>query len=148
MSLDSNVRAATNSLVDQMFIATADENYILARWAAINRLDLDFFWLSLHALEKYLKAILLLNGKPAKDFGHRIDVLYQRVLSLGLRCAPLIKPSFLEGLESQWLDEPVCKFIERLNEMGDPHNRYLLYGFYVFTEDLFKVDQIVWEIRR
>lgn len=130
-----------------MFVATADENYILARWAALNHLDLDFLWLGLHSIEKYLKAVLLLNGKSAK-IGHCIDDLYQQVLSLGVRCAPLVKPPFLELLDSRWFDEPICKFLERLNKKGDPNNRYLLYGFYVFMEDLFKLDQVVWEIRR
>ena len=61
-----------------MFIETADENYILARWAAINHLDLDFLGLGLHAIEKYLKALLLLNEKPAKKYGHNIKLLVSR----------------------------------------------------------------------
>jgi hypothetical protein len=146
-----NIRPSTNSLVERMFIATADENYILARWAAINHLDLDFLWLGLHAVEKYLKAVLLLNGKPAKGYNHNIERLYQDVLRLNPRLSfeSLAKPPFLQGMEhTHWIDESVEGFVRRLNDMGDPNNRYMLYGFDVWSEDLFKLDQVVWKIRR
>ncbi len=54
-----SVSASKNNLVHELFVRTADENYIAARWCAINRLNTDFLWLAVHALEKYLKAVLL-----------------------------------------------------------------------------------------
>lgn len=80
MSADINIDESTfwmNEIARQMFVATADQNYILARTAYFNELDVDFFWLSAHALEKYLKAILLLNGRSAKNYGHNIIDLYE-----------------------------------------------------------------------
>jgi hypothetical protein len=32
--------------------------------------------------------------------------------------------------------------------MGDPNNRYMLYGFAVHSADLFKFDQLIWALRR
>jgi hypothetical protein len=40
------------------------------RWAALNNLYLDFFWMALQAVEKHLKAILLFNGKRAVSHRH------------------------------------------------------------------------------
>ncbi|TIT06089.1 MAG: hypothetical protein E5W74_30460 [Mesorhizobium sp.] len=49
-------------IINEMFVHTADENYIVARWCHDNQLMRDFFWNSVHALEKYMKAVLLFNG--------------------------------------------------------------------------------------
>ena len=63
--------ADKHSIVDAFFIRTADNNYINARWCAFHGLDLDFFWQALHCLEKYMKAALVLNDRPALVYRHR-----------------------------------------------------------------------------
>jgi hypothetical protein len=57
-----SVAASKHNLVLELFVRTADENYLTARWWAVNHLNTDFLWLSVHVLEKYLKAVLLLSG--------------------------------------------------------------------------------------
>src|SRR5271166_5984959 len=37
--------ASRTSLVQELFVRTADENYMAARWCAVNRLNSDFLWL-------------------------------------------------------------------------------------------------------
>jgi hypothetical protein len=150
MKAEHDIRPATNSLVERMFIATADQDYILARWAAINGCDINFLWLGLQAVEKYLKAILLFNGQRAKGYGHNVQRLHDDVLILNssLTFEPLTKPTALFLDDIPWSDESVCHFLERLNRIGDPNNRYMLYGFAVQTDDLFKLDQLIWAIRR
>jgi hypothetical protein len=64
-----SISASKNNLVHELFVRTADENYIAARWCAINRLNTDFLWLAVHALEKYLKAALLVNGHAKRQLG-------------------------------------------------------------------------------
>ena len=49
--------AAKHSIIKELFIATADDNYINARWCFHENLNVDFFWLAVHCLEKYLKAV-------------------------------------------------------------------------------------------
>lgn len=134
-------------VVRNMFINTADQNYILARYAYFNQLHIDFFWLSLHALEKYFKAILLLNGKPANDPKH--DLLGLHDVVIALRPCPeleqFIDPK-IEGL--YWRDSTVSSFLERLNVYGHSSNRYSTYGYTARLDDLVKVDQLVWSTRR
>src|ERR1700683_4071360 len=121
MEAEHDIRPATKSLVERMFIATADQDYILARWAAINRLDINFFWLGLQAVEKHLKGILLLNGQRPK-YRHDVEPLYNAVLGLdsSLTFGGFTKPTVLYLDDIPWFDESVCQFLKRLNRIGDP----------------------------
>ncbi len=140
-------RPYTNEITKLMFVSTADRNYVLARAAFFDELDLDFYWLSLHALEKYYKAVLLMNGEKAKGYSHDLLKLHAAVIKLDPRLpiGPLVDPR-IEDLH--WHDEPVEKYLERLNEYGSADNRYATYGYSLRLEDLFKVDQLVWSVRR
>lgn len=77
-------------IIKEMFIRTADENYVVARWAYQNDLITDFFWNSVHALEKYMKAVLLLNGRSVKKFSHGIEELYKEVKELAGELLPQV----------------------------------------------------------
>src|SRR6185437_4053231 len=92
--------ADKHSIINELFIATADDNYVLARSCFHQHLNVDFFWLAVHALEKYLKAVLLLNGKTAKSYGHDIVKLYASVTPL----APELLPSILGKPEDRMPD--------------------------------------------
>jgi HEPN domain-containing protein len=90
MSIDlDDLYPYKHSLVDEFFIKTADDNYVVARWCADNGMDVDFFWLALHCLEKYLKAALVLNGRSAKNYGHNIKALYADVHPLAPELLPI-----------------------------------------------------------
>ena len=56
----------------------------------------------------------------------------------------LIPPSS----DLHWRDEPVEAYLKRLNEFGSADNRYATYGHSLRADDLFKVDQLVWSVRR
>ena len=75
-----------HSIANELYIKTADENYIVARGCSSYGLETDFFWLAAHCLEKYMKAALLLNERSAKEYvkngkktrySHDIDKLYE-----------------------------------------------------------------------
>jgi len=140
--------AYTNGIVKRMFIATADQNYATARWAHMNAQDIDFFWLGLHAVEKYLKAILLMNGGHAKGYGHDIVKLSNAARSIDpdIEFGTLEKP--VAVINSAWRDQSLDEFIEQLKEYGDANNRYMLYGYTISTDHLFKLDQLIYAIRR
>lgn len=146
-----------HSIVQELFIKTADDNYVTARWCFAYGLDVDFFWLSVHALEKYLKAALLLNGHSAKSYvegtkekryGHNIVKLYADVQPLvpELLPATLSQPAELDI--AHWYDEPTEKFLARLWRYGQADNRYQLLGYNRHGEDLFKLDMLVFAVRR
>jgi HEPN domain-containing protein len=151
MSIDlDDLYPYKHSLVDELFIKTADDNYVVARWCFNYGMDVDFFWLAAHCLEKYLKAALVLNGHPAKKQKHDIRELYADVHPL----APELLPTKLmipDGLPEDIFslgEETTEKFIERIYLYGQPDNRYQLVGYIKRGTDLLKLDQLVFAIRR
>jgi hypothetical protein len=44
--------AEKHSIINELYIATADHNYILARWCFHQHLNVDFFWLAVLSLPK------------------------------------------------------------------------------------------------
>jgi hypothetical protein len=136
------------SIVNEMFVHTADENYIAARWCYEQRLHTDFFWLGTHALEKYMKAVLLYNGRSVKRYSHDVVRLYGAVHTIGKSLLPgtLKKPPTLTGLH--WINRTAKEFLEFLALNGSPENRYLSYGYSTRSQDLHMLDAMVYAIRR
>lgn len=143
------IDAHKRQIVQELFIDTADDNYITARWCFVEGLNVDYFWLAVHALEKYMKAVLLLNGKSSKGFGHDIVKLYKNVESLASDLLPdsLKQPDALV-IDHKWLDESPEEFSQRLYENGNAENRYQIFGFLQHYDDLFKLDLMVFALRR
>ena len=140
--------ADKSSIIKELFVATADDNYVVARWCYLEGMNVDFLWLAVHCLEKYLKAVLLFNGHSAKSYGHDIVELYAAVYPLAPELLPndLTKP---QGLDfPYWHAETVGPFLERLYRDGQADNRYQLFGYVRHAEDLFKLDEMVFRIRR
>lgn len=142
----SHFNAQRTKIVQAMFVATADQNYIQARIAFQQKAAFDFLWLSLHALEKYFKAIRLLNGM-SPNHGHDIASLHAECIA---RFPGLIatKFDFSKAEKSYWHRESVKEFVIRLNSVGSAENRYGVYGYSLFPDDLAKVDVVVWSVRR
>ena len=143
-------------VIYDMFVETAEQNYVVARWCIQQQLDLDFLWNAAHCLEKMMKAVLLLNGRSSiktpqnlSRYGHDLSKLFPEVKVLAGYLLPdqLTKPS---GSDMHWVleDEPADVFINRISENGNSHNRYHIYGHALYREDLLKFDRMVFEIRR
>lgn len=145
--MQAKLEAAKNGIVRDMFIRTADENYITARWCASNSLFTDFLWLSLHSVEKYLKAALLLNGQFVKGSSHNISGLFSDFQKIAGEFLPttLQRPP---RLDMDWRDQNTSDFVQGLASGGDPHNRYLMYGHITDPEDVHRLDILVFAIRR
>jgi HEPN domain-containing protein len=137
-----------SSIVESFFVTTADHNYLVARWAFQHELFRDFYWNAMHALEKYLKASLLLNGYSAKRYGHDITKLFEHVVEYAGDLIPslLLRPNFLE--ENLWKTESTTEYLKRLFQNGDPNNRYAYFSYVQKPEDLFKLDAMVFILRR
>jgi hypothetical protein len=145
--LRTPIAPEVNSLIERMFVDTADNNYIIARSAFLSHRFIDFYWMTSHAIEKYLKAILLYHNQSVKKHNHKIISLYERVLSIDRRICiePFIDPCISE---ISWSAISVIKFLEKLEIFGDANNRYNDSGYHVRGEDLLKSDWVIWSIRR
>jgi hypothetical protein len=145
--MQMKLEAAKLGVVRSMFIHTADENYITARWCASNALHTDFLWLAFHSIEKYLKAALLLNGKNIQRSRHDIVSLFSDFcMALG-EFAPIVlkKP---QRLNMDWRDVEARDFVRSLARWGNPDGRYLVHGHSTDPEDVHRLDALVFAIRR
>lgn len=124
-------RALINDFAIRCFRDTADHDYIAARACYRAELIQQFHWLSLQAIEKYLKGILLLNRIRAKNVNHDLE----RALKLTEQLPfPLTLSTSTE------------KLIEHLDTFG--RFRYLESSFFIYGAKLVELDRAVWEIRR
>ena len=152
------LHAHQSLIVRELFVDTADDNYIAARWCFFEALNVDYFWLAVHALEKYMKAALLLNGQSAKRYRdqagkfrslrHNIVALYEQVAPLASDLLPskLAQPDHLQI--AHWRDETPEAFVRRFYDNGNADNRYQIFGFVQHGEDLFKLDAMAFVLRR
>jgi hypothetical protein len=147
MSVDLEI--AKSNIVFRTFVHTADQSYCVARWARQNRFYIDFSWSSVHAIEKYLKAILLLNGEAVSSCSHDIVKLWHKTKSL---CGVLLPDSLTPHPEiPRHVDiesMPTIDFLSFLDEFGSSDARYGTAGHYVRMGDLLHLDALVFAVRR
>lgn len=139
-------------LVTEIFLETADEDYVTARWLFLNGLHRMFFWNAAQAIEKYLKASLLLNGYSAIYKGHPIEKLFDHVMTFAGELIPkqLEAPSSIKQFSEMnelWRDPTTKRFVVRVAAEGDPSNRYDYFGIELEPGDLYKLDQTVFALR-
>lgn len=132
----------------QFFVRPADQNYLLARWMLANSFYPEFFWQASQAIEKYLKAGLLLNDTSVAKYGHELGALYKKHRDVlgDLAFTTFTKPEKLS--KRYWHDEEVEVFLVRMHRCGDPDSRYGLTSWWRREDDLFKLDQSTFAFRR
>jgi hypothetical protein len=124
--------AKLNHFAIRTFRNTADQDYIHARLAYRARLMPQFFWSSIHCLEKYGKCILLLNRIHGQDIKHELSKSLERINKSNL---------FSIGISEQSL-----KFLNRLESTA--RFRYLEVSWYNMEYDLVRLDELVSTVRR
>jgi HEPN domain-containing protein len=120
-----------NDFAIRCFRDVADQDYIAARLTYRAGLFQQFHWASLQALEKYLKAILLLNRIKAKDISHNLSKALNYVGELPFELR---------------ISEPSRSFIDHIDAFG--RHRYLESSFYIHGPKILELDRAVWEVRR
>ena len=133
-----------NTFATDIFRRQADCDYIAARANYRMKLRQQFLWSAHQALEKYLKAILLFNGRSARyyipageakkrEFRHDLDALLGEVQKIELL-------QFDIGPDDH-------KFLKYLSHQGGA-NRYLSTSAYNASDAIHSLDRLVWHIRR
>jgi len=139
-------------LVKRIYIDTADEDYIVARWLFLNGLHRYFFWSASQALEKYLKAALLLNGRKISTTNHKLISMFLTLKSFAVGLIPVVldPPSEVKWFadnESLWGDRTIEVFLAHIEKEGNANNRYNYVGVRSEFGDLYKFDQVVFALR-
>lgn len=144
----SDLEVLKNNLVTHLFVDAADQDYILARMAYHKGLYTGFFWGAGQAIEKYLKATLLLNGRSSRDYNHNLPKLYENVCEFAADLLPekLTQPRQFGKIH--WSEETPVEFLKRIEQYVSPHNRYNIFGYSSRIEDLCHLDQLIFSLRR
>lgn len=131
----------------KFFVAPADNDYLLARWMFLNGFP-EFFWHASQAIEKYLKAGLVLNGHNIKKASHNLDGLYLKHCEIlkDVAFKELTAPTKLNP--ALWADQSVKDFIYKIGDFGSTNSRYGLTSYSWMSDDLYKLDQVCWALRR
>jgi len=134
-----------NTLASDIFRKQADYDYISARIDYRMEFRQQFLWMAQQAIEKYLKAILLFNGKSARyintdirkgkniEFRHDLVKLHSEICKI-------------EYLQFNLKDD-VIKFLKYLVDFGAT-NRYMSHFSYVEPRSIQILDKSVWYIRK
>ena len=149
MGTKSQLDVLKNDVVTYLFVDMADQDYILARISYHEQMANSFFWAAGQAIEKYLKASLLLNGKSSKGYKHDLVKLFEAVNQYASDLFPerLTKPSQLRT--ALWHEEETpVEFLKRIKPYTDPNSRYNIFGYILSPEDLFHLDQFIFAARR
>ncbi|MGC8202107.1 HEPN domain-containing protein [Aliiroseovarius sp. PTFE2010] len=148
----NGIERAKHIFATSFYVEPADNNYVLARFCYINSLREEFFWQAAQALEKYMKASLVLNGGSAKGIAHNLPKLFNELSEYLLddHYSTLTRPDELK--EEYWPSDlaglDVHDFLYRLDRIGSPNIRYGQISHSGWSYDLFVFDQICFEFRR
>jgi hypothetical protein len=137
------------TFVKESFIRTADHNYLIGRHALQRDLVTDGMWLVAHAVEKYLKATLLLNARSVKAHSHGVVSLYNDFRDVSGNFVPDTFKEVRNATSGTVTGTcTLSDFIVRLGRLGAPENRYQLVGYDFTLRDIIRVDELVYWLRR
>ncbi len=149
----SSAEANAVKVIYVSFVVPGDEDYLMSRLLAQKGLERGFYWAASQAIEKYLKAFLLMNGKNVKDFKkHPIKQLFEAagkidtsLLSLNISPHPGIQVE--DDFSHRIKKFNIPQFIEELEKHGDANNRYNALGVEYNTGHLFAMDSLSFQLR-
>lgn len=140
-------------VICESFVEPGDEDYFTARLLAQKGMHRAFFWAASQALEKYLKAYLLMRGISVKEYGgHPLEKLFQAVKksgkkfpSISTKCHPAIhiNPEVSKSFRELSPDE----FIKEIENHGSADNRYNSFGVDFDSGCLFALDSFIFHLR-
>jgi len=144
----------TRSSIWRMYRDAADQDYLLARFSARSNLIYQFWWNAEQAVEKYLKAALLLNSIAVTKYGHKLLEMFDTAQELSGDLLPIVHcpPRYIT--QKYWPHGKrkgfhlVRDFVSRIEENGNPDNRYRAFSTYTKAEDLIFFDELCFTLRR
>ena len=139
-----------NEIVIESFIFTGDRDYLTARFAYFQKQSHLFLWSAAQALEKYLKANILLLGEGEISRTHKhtelakaLKVTHSEILEIDTT----IPNDWAEYGVALWPDVDVDGFLQRIETLGAPDVRYDQVQLEVNLQDLVLLDRLAYRLR-
>ncbi len=149
--------SAERNVVDviyESFVVPGDQDYLMSRLLAQKGLPRGFFWAAAQAIEKYLKAFLLMHGEGVKGYkAHPIKALFEAACRIDASIVDLnilphqsiqVDPGVFHHLKVF----TITAFIGDLEKHGAADNRYNAFGVEFNTGHLCAIDSLAFHLRR
>lgn len=152
--IQSSAECNAVDVIYESFVVPGDQDYLMSRLLAQKGLLRGFYWAAAQAIEKYLKAFLLMNGEGVKGFnGHPIKDLFEAASRIDTSIARLnILPHQsiqVDASVSHHLKTfAITDFIDDLARHGSANNRYNTFGVEYNTGHLCAMDSLSFQLRR
>jgi hypothetical protein len=149
----SSAEANAVRVIYESFVVPGDEDYLMSRLLAQKGLERGFYWAASQAIEKYLKAFLLMNGENVKEFKrHPIKQLFEAASKteaslINLDISPHHSIHVEDGFSHRLKKFSIQHFIQELERHGDADNRYNAYGIEYNTGHLLALDSLSFKLR-
>ncbi|UTW56430.1 HEPN domain-containing protein [Kordiimonas sp. SCSIO 12610] len=150
-SIDMSLDKRKSYIIKRLYIDSADQDYITARWAYHNGIFQNFYWCAAQAIEKYLKAIILFQNQSVKPYKHDLNKLFNNVR---IQDKKQIIPNKItipttDALHSdEWHEQTIEEYIAHLNYFGSPDNRYNILGTALIGPQIHIIDQLAVYFRK
>jgi hypothetical protein len=141
-------------VIYESFVVPGDQDYLMSRLLAQKGLPRGFYWAAAQAIEKYLKAFLLINGEGVKRFkAHPIKALFEAASRIDTSIASLnILPHQniqVDASVSHHLKTfATTAFIDDIDKHGSADNRYNTFGVEYNTGHLCAMDSLSFKLRK
>ncbi|MDP3474427.1 HEPN domain-containing protein [Hydrogenophaga sp.] len=137
-------------IICESFIFTGDRDYMTARFAFFQKQSHLFLWSAAQAVEKYLKANILLLGEGAISKTHSLSGLF-KALNASNPERLQVNTSMPVGWAKQgvvyWPIQSVGDFLLRLEAIGSPDVRYDQVKLEENLQDLVLLDRLNFSLR-
>ncbi|MEY4755762.1 MAG: hypothetical protein RJA34_660 [Pseudomonadota bacterium] len=146
---DRFVRNA-NEIVIESFIFTGDRDYLTARFAFFQKQSHLFLWSAAQALEKYIKANILLLGSGVIKRIHKhteLAKMLRETHAERLKIDTAMPDGWAEQGVAPWPNVDVDGFLRRIEMQGSPDVRYDQVQLEVHLQDLVLLDRTAFRLR-
>jgi len=152
--IQSSAECNAVDVIYESFVMPADQDYLMSRLLAQKGLPRGFYWAAAQAIEKYLKAFLLMNGEGVKEFkAHPIKKLFEAASKIDSSLADLnVLPhqsiQVQDNVSYHLKKFAIQDYIDDLERHGSADNRYNAFGVEYNTGHLCAMDSLSFQLRR
>lgn len=139
-----------HAIVTESFIFTGDRDYLTARFAFFQKQSHLFLWSAAQAIEKYIKANILLLGCGDIKRTHAHTNLAKQLRETHpqrLEIETAIPNGWADQGVADWPDLDVDGFLLRIETLGSPNVRYDQVQLEVHLQDLVLLDRLAFRLR-
>ncbi len=151
--IQSKAESSAVEVIYESFVVPGDHDYLMSRLLAQNGLPRGFYWAAAQAIEKYLKAFLLMNSEGVKKYqAHPIKELFKAACKIDTSLAIMVimphQSIEVEACYSSFLEKfTIQSFMNELEKYGHANNRYNAFGVDYNTGHLCAMDSLSFQLR-